>query len=78
MPVSLDLPRNYGRDGLPLDEEVRETWRERGEYVDMVRTAEVEGGDNLLSSFLGSERSKTVAYSYGAYTSIMYWEVGYI
>jgi hypothetical protein len=68
MPASFDLPQKYDRDGLPLDEEVRRTWRERQEYVEMVRSAELE--DNLLSTCLGSKRSQALAYAYGAFTSI--------
>lgn len=68
MPVSFDLPQNYGQDGQPLDEEVRETWRERGEYIEMVKSAELE--DNLLSSCLSSKRSQAIAYLYGAYTNV--------
>jgi hypothetical protein len=68
MPVSFDLPQNYGQDGQPLDEEVQETWRERGEYIEMVKSAELE--DNLLSSCLSSKRSQAISYLYGAYTSV--------
>jgi len=68
MPASFDLPQRYGRDGQPLDEEVRRTWRERQEYVEMVRSAELQ--DNLLSTCLGSRRSQALAYAYGAFTSI--------
>ena len=68
MPVSFDLPQKYGRDGQPLDEELRQTWRERREYVEMVKSA--ERGDNLLSTCLASKRSQALAYAYGAFTSI--------
>ena len=68
MPASFDLPQKYDRDGQPLDEEVRRTWRERQEYVEMVRSAELQ--DNLLSTCLGSRRSQALAYAYGAFTSI--------
>lgn len=68
MPASFDLPRNYDSEGQPLDEEVRETWREREEYIEMVRAAEVE--DHLLSTCLSSSRSQALAYAYGAFTSI--------
>ncbi|KLU91764.1 hypothetical protein MAPG_10713 [Magnaporthiopsis poae ATCC 64411] len=67
MPVSFDLPQKYDRDGQPLDEEARQTWRERQEYVEMVRSAELE--DHLLSTCLGSNRSQALAYAYGAFTS---------
>ena len=68
MPASFDLPQKYDGDGQPLDLEIRETWRERREYVEMVKGA--ERGDNLLSTCLGSQRSQALAYAYGAFTSI--------
>jgi len=68
MPVSFDLPQKYDQDGQPLDEEVRQTWRERQEYIEMVRSAELE--DHLLSTCLSSKRSQALAYAYGAFTSI--------
>ncbi|KAG8161283.1 hypothetical protein KVR01_009547 [Diaporthe batatas] len=71
MPRSFDLPQHYGQDGQPLDESVKEQWRERREYLEMVKMAEMaEGEDSLLSNSLGSNLSQTLAYSYGAYTSI--------
>lgn len=68
MPVSFDLPRKYDQDGQPLDKELRETWRERGEYIEMVKSAELQ--DSLLSACLSSKRNQAIAYSYGAYTSV--------
>ncbi|KAH6628524.1 hypothetical protein F5144DRAFT_631650 [Chaetomium tenue] len=68
MPASFDLPHKYDGEGQPLDEEVRQTWRERKEYIDMVES--VERGDKMLSTCLGSDRSQALAYAYGAYTSI--------
>ncbi|KAK4140282.1 uncharacterized protein C8A04DRAFT_40069 [Dichotomopilus funicola] len=67
MPVSFDLLQNYDSDGQPLDEDERQTWRERQEYIEMVRSAELE--DHLLSTCLGSNRSQALAYAYGAFTS---------
>jgi hypothetical protein len=69
MPASFDLPQKYDQDGQPFDEELREMWRERGEYIEMVRLAE-RGEDTLLSDCLSSERSQAIAYSYGAYSSV--------
>ncbi|KAK6224843.1 hypothetical protein QIS74_03170 [Colletotrichum tabaci] len=71
MPPSFDLPQHYGRDGQPLGGDARERWRERREYVEMVKSAERDGGgdDDLLSAHLGSDRSQALAYSYGAFTS---------
>ncbi|KAJ6114301.1 hypothetical protein N7486_000079 [Penicillium sp. IBT 16267x] len=68
MPVSFDLPQNYGQDGQPLDEEVQETWREREEYIEMIKSAELQ--DSLLSACLSSNKSQAIAYTYGAYTSV--------
>jgi len=68
MPVSFDLPQKYDRDGQPLDEEMRQTWRERQEYIEMVRSAELE--DHVLSTCLSSKRSQALAYAYGSFTSI--------
>ncbi|KAJ5249537.1 hypothetical protein N7524_011853 [Penicillium chrysogenum] len=65
MPISFDLPEKYDRDGQPLNEELRERWRERGEYIEMVRSAELN--DSLLSTCLSSKRSQAIAYLYGAY-----------
>ncbi|KAJ5145900.1 uncharacterized protein N7515_000464 [Penicillium bovifimosum] len=70
-PVSFDLPQKYDRDGQPFDEELRETWRERGEYIEMVKLAESEESqDSLLSSCLSSKRSQAIAYCYGAYSCV--------
>jgi len=68
MPASFDLPQKYDRDGQPLDEEMRQTWRERREYIEMVKSAELK--DKLLSTCLSSNRSQALAYAYGAFTSI--------
>jgi hypothetical protein len=68
MPVSFDLPQKYDRDGQPFDEELRETWRERGEYIEMVKLVELQ--DSVLSACLSSKRNQAIAYSYGAYTSV--------
>ncbi|KAL4935705.1 hypothetical protein BDV06DRAFT_234005 [Aspergillus oleicola] len=68
MPVSFDLPHKYDQDGQPFDEELKEVWRERGEYIEMVKSAELN--DSLLSACLSSERTQAIAYSYGAYTNV--------
>ncbi len=68
MLIPFDLPQKYDRDGQPLDEELKKTWRERREYVELVKSA--ERGDNLFSTCLGSKRSQALAYTYGAFTSI--------
>ncbi|KAJ5691108.1 hypothetical protein N7488_011843 [Penicillium malachiteum] len=68
MPASFDLPDKYDRNGYPLDEDLRETWREREGYIEMVKSAELQ--DHLLSDCLGSKRSQAINYAYGAYTRI--------
>lgn len=68
MPMSFDLPGKYDQDGQPVDEEVREVWREREEYIEMVKSAELS--DSLLSTCLSSKRAQALAYSYGAYSFI--------
>ncbi|KAJ5349883.1 hypothetical protein N7541_007610 [Penicillium brevicompactum] len=68
MPMSFDLPGKYDQDGQPFDEEVREVWREREEYIEMVKSAELS--DSLLSTCLSSKRAQALAYSYGAYSFI--------
>lgn len=67
MPPSFDFPDKYDEAGQPIDEDERETWRGRREYVEMVKAAEDE---NDLPSCLSSSRCQTLAYGYGAYTSI--------
>lgn len=68
MPVSFDLPQKYDQDGQPFDTELQEKWRERGQYIEMVKLAESK--DTLLSACLSSKRNQAIAYSYGAYTSV--------
>lgn len=68
MPPSFDLPQHYDLNGQPVKESVKETWRERQEYIEMVKSAEQE--DVMLSACLGNKRSQALGYSYGAFTSI--------
>ncbi|KAJ5985620.1 hypothetical protein N7522_012816 [Penicillium canescens] len=67
IPVSFDLPQKYDQDGQPFGQELREKWRERREYIEMVRLAELK--DSLLSACLSSKRSQTIAYVYRSYTN---------
>ncbi|KAF7541418.1 hypothetical protein G7054_g590 [Neopestalotiopsis clavispora] len=50
MPRSFDLPEHYDQNGQPLEEDTRERWSERRDYVQMVKL--VEGEDSLLSECL--------------------------
>ncbi|KAJ6022775.1 uncharacterized protein N7446_013127 [Penicillium canescens] len=67
IPVSFDFPQKYDQDGQPFGQELREKWRERREYIEMVRLAELK--DSLLSACLSSKRSQNIAYVYGSYTN---------
>ena len=67
MPASFDLPEKYDQDGQPLDERLRERWRQRGEYLEIVRSVELEESDHLFSACLSSERGQMMAYLYGVY-----------
>ncbi|KAK1572702.1 uncharacterized protein LY79DRAFT_569787 [Colletotrichum navitas] len=67
MPRSFDLPQHYDENGHPLEESVRERWRERRDYVEMVEA--VEGEDKMLSTSLSSNFNQAFAYSYGAFTN---------
>lgn len=70
MPVAFDLPQNYDQDGQPFDEEIQETWRERGDYIEMVKSFESDSHhDSLLSACLRDKKTQALAYLYGAYTS---------
>lgn len=66
--ASFDLPQKYDENGQPIDEELKERWSSRQSYIEMVRSAELE--DTLLSTCLASKSCQTLAYTYGAYTSI--------
>ncbi|KAL4886415.1 kinase-like domain-containing protein [Aspergillus karnatakaensis] len=66
MPVSFDLPEHYDHHGQPLDNDLREVWRGRKDYVDMVRS--MECADSLLSTCLSSKRGQAIAYVYEAYS----------
>ncbi|KAL4903205.1 hypothetical protein BDW74DRAFT_156853 [Aspergillus multicolor] len=71
MPVSFDLPHKYDQDGQPFDEELQEVWRKRGEYIEMVKSAELN--DSLLSACLSSKRTQAIAYSYGRILVLVSW-----
>lgn len=68
VPVVMDAAWNYDREGVPLDEETRRTWRERREYVGRVRRVEeVEGSDDMLSRTLANQNGQNLAYEMRAY-----------
>jgi len=56
MPVYFDLPQKYDQHGQPLDEELQEVWRERGDYIEMVRS--MEHADSLLQLASAAGRSR--------------------
>lgn len=54
-----------------MDEKLQQTWREREEYVEMIKAAELrDGPSGLLSACLSSKRTQAIASCYGAYTSV--------
>jgi phosphotransferase family enzyme len=67
LPRSFDLPEKYDQDGQPCTEDVKQRWRERHDYCDMVKAAEDE--DTLLSASLENTLNQTLAYTYGVYTN---------
>ncbi|CZT42580.1 uncharacterized protein RSE6_02504 [Rhynchosporium secalis] len=53
VPLPMDAPWNYDQNGEPLDEDTRQTWRERKEYIERaVRFEIIEGIDDRLSATL--------------------------
>ncbi|KAJ8129537.1 hypothetical protein O1611_g4098 [Lasiodiplodia mahajangana] len=65
MPASFDFPDRYREDGQPIDDEQRQRWKEREDYVRMVESAEHE--DHVLSSCLKDRKGLALAYSMMAY-----------
>ncbi|KAK4232853.1 hypothetical protein C8A03DRAFT_39492 [Achaetomium macrosporum] len=68
VPPVLEDPWNFDKDAQPLDEETRERWQERAEYVEMVARAEAEAGtDSRLSEVLEDGSAHILAYTLRAY-----------
>lgn len=65
MPVSFDSPGNYDEDKQPLDEEEKQRWKDREEYVQMVKLA--ENKDSVLSKCLSNEKGLALAYCMTTY-----------
>ena len=69
------MPRRFGSadrfddDGLPRDEDERQRWQEREEYVHMVAALEEfeGGGDHTLSTCLADEYSQDLSYAMDAF-----------
>lgn len=65
----LDAPENYTADGQHIDEDVRELWKEREQYVDSVRQAEEAMHiDNNLSDNLGNRDIQNFATALKLYS----------
>ncbi|KAK8859544.1 protein kinase-like protein [Apiospora arundinis] len=67
MPVQFGSSGDYDKDGLPLDEEEKQKWKERQDYLQMVKS--FEDKDHVLSTCLGNEKSLALAYCMMAYSN---------
>lgn len=65
MPVLFGSPEGYDQDGLPVDGEEKQRWKERQDYVQMVKLAEHE--DHVLSTCLSDKKCLALAYCISAY-----------
>ncbi|KAI1110159.1 kinase-like domain-containing protein [Nemania sp. NC0429] len=64
LPPVFDAPDQYDARGEPLDADTRQCWRERGEYLEMVRLAEEgEGFDHCLSDSLADWKVRGLGYA---------------
>ncbi|KAH9210410.1 hypothetical protein DL95DRAFT_427659 [Leptodontidium sp. 2 PMI_412] len=71
VPFSMDAPWNYDQNGEPLDENTRQTWREREEYIKRAAMFEtIEGIDDKLSAALNNEALQNLAYAIRVYAGI--------
>ncbi|CZT01770.1 uncharacterized protein RCO7_01963 [Rhynchosporium graminicola] len=71
VPLPMDAPWNYDQDGEPLDEDTRQTWRERKEYIERaVRFEIIEGIDDRLSATLNDQTLQNLAYAMRVYSEI--------
>ncbi|OAA55063.1 Aminoglycoside phosphotransferase [Niveomyces insectorum RCEF 264] len=76
MPRRFGRSDDYGADGKPHDEDERQRWCERREYVQMVAALEAlergpgvgaGRGDHTLSSCLADEHAQDLSYAMGAF-----------
>ena len=68
IPRAMDASWNYDELGQPKDEDTRLIWRERAEYVEMVRSAEATlQPDAWLSTTLADAQSQSLATSMRVY-----------
>ncbi|KAK7991531.1 hypothetical protein PG988_000325 [Apiospora saccharicola] len=68
VPVPMDAPWNYDENGEPNDEETKQKWMERRNYLHMVQQFEAaESLDDRLSSMLATERVQNLAYALRVY-----------
>ncbi|KAK3331736.1 hypothetical protein B0T19DRAFT_85996 [Cercophora scortea] len=68
-PAVMDAPWNYDEDGVPVNEDLRQSWQEREEYVDMVARCEAADAkmDHKLSASLRSGKHQDLAFAVRAY-----------
>ncbi|PVH69779.1 hypothetical protein DL98DRAFT_438310, partial [Cadophora sp. DSE1049] len=68
VPFPMDASWNYDENGEPLDEETRQRWRERKEYVERVARFEAaEQIDDKLSATLNNQNFQNLAYTMRVY-----------
>ncbi|KAL5330797.1 hypothetical protein ACEPPN_000320 [Leptodophora sp. 'Broadleaf-Isolate-01'] len=71
VPLPMDAPWNYDQNGEPLDENTRQTWRERKEYIERaVRFETIEGIDDKLSTTLNNQTLQNLAYAMRVYAGL--------
>ncbi len=62
VPQPMDAPWNYHDNGDPKDEDIKQRWLERREYIDSVKQAEQACSfDNRLSTILSDRRLQDLA-----------------
>lgn len=67
-PAPMDPPEYYDDMGMPLDDELKEAFREMKEYVDVVRQTEhAQGLSPTLSSWLSDRAGQDLAYALRLY-----------
>lgn len=65
MPHRFGHSNRFDENGEPRDEEERERWQERQQYIQMVKECEEKehGGDDTLSKCLSDEHSQALSYA---------------